>query len=96
MLGWPGWLWVDLTVGMLNKWMEKPHAPDSPALKEFARYVRWVLDRSNCPSECLPVALCYLQRVLEQPGCVMTSNNLHSLFIAAFMMASKVPSDLIG
>lgn len=48
-----------------------------------------MLDISQCPSECLPVALVYLQRVLARPKCSITCNNVHRLFGVAMMLASK-------
>lgn len=90
---------IDFTVGMINLWLTPaaPLTPGHPSYAEFSNdpktelptYITQVLDVSQCPSECLPVALVYLRRILQRPRCSITCNNVHRLFAVAIMLASK-------
>jgi len=90
---------IHFAVELLRLWttVEAPLPPTHPQYKTFCHdpkqdmneYIPQLLARADCPNECVPVAMLYLHRILSRPNTLLTSNNVHRLFVVCMMLASK-------
>ena len=71
-----------------------PVVVSSATRHRLGQYVERLLDMSECPSECMPVALAYLRTISVNAAHVITRENVCLLFSVALVLASKWLEDI--
>ncbi len=70
----------------------KFHASRPPSIS-VANYLERINKYAACSSECLVLALIYIDRLIQQSNFALTSLNIHRVLITAIMLAAKFFDD---
>eukprot|EP00624_Nannochloropsis_granulata_P007702 evm.model.NODE_9036_length_22116_cov_22.491907.7 len=72
--------------------LTKFHASRPPSIS-VAEYLERINTYASCSSECLVLALIYIDRLIQQSNFALTALNIHRVLITAIMLAAKFFDD---